>query len=110
MLERGEWDVSCDQLFWAGNVGSGSHDRPQNPKSSVSADAFPICPREQTYLPISELLPPPALGERRHRGLALENCAFPKNPKVLKLRAVLVFGVCDRLFGFSLPDAVFANV
>jgi len=32
---------------------------------------FPGCPRKRTYLPISELLPPPALGERRHRGLAL---------------------------------------
>src|SRR5262249_19019029 len=30
----------------------------------------PVCPRKRTYLPISELLPPPALGERRHRGLA----------------------------------------
>ena len=24
--------MGCDQLFWAGNVGSGSHDRRQNPK------------------------------------------------------------------------------
>src|SRR6516165_9555948 len=70
VLEWGEGDVSCDQLFWAGNVGSGSHDRRQNPKSSVSADAFPVCPRQQTYLPISELLPPPAFRERGHRGLA----------------------------------------
>ena len=31
---------------------------------------FPICPRKRTYLPILELLPRPALGERRHRGLA----------------------------------------
>src|SRR5215831_17700053 len=31
---------------------------------------FPVCPRERTYLPILELLPPPALRERRHRGLA----------------------------------------
>src|SRR5215831_5337440 len=69
VLERGEGDVNCDQLFWAGNVGSGSHDRDQNPKSSVSANAFSVCPRKQTYLPILELLPPPALGERRHRGL-----------------------------------------
>src|SRR5262249_43517890 len=68
VLERGEGDVNCDQLFWAGNVGSGSHDRGQNPKSSVSANAFPVCPRQQTYLPILELFPPPALSERRHRG------------------------------------------
>src|SRR5262249_35456663 len=31
---------------------------------------FPVCARKRTYLPILELLPPPALGERRHRGLA----------------------------------------
>src|SRR5262245_58106446 len=35
VLERGEGDVSCDQLFWAGNVGFESHDRGQNRKSSV---------------------------------------------------------------------------
>src|SRR5215467_15127484 len=27
VLERGKGDANCDQLFWAGNVGSGSHDR-----------------------------------------------------------------------------------
>jgi len=27
----------------------GSHDRGQNPKSSVSANAFPVCPRQETY-------------------------------------------------------------
>src|SRR5215813_4281750 len=31
---------------------------------------FPVCPRKRTYLPILELLPPPALGERRHSFLA----------------------------------------
>src|SRR5215831_7522036 len=31
---------------------------------------FPVCPRKRTYLPILQLLPPPALRERRHRGLA----------------------------------------
>src|SRR5262245_26562416 len=30
----------------------------------------PVCPRKRTYLPISELLLPPALSERRHRSLA----------------------------------------
>src|SRR5262249_5533286 len=30
VLERGEGDANCDQLFWAGNVGSGSHDRGRN--------------------------------------------------------------------------------
>src|SRR5215467_1586064 len=84
VLERGEGDVGCDQLFWAGNVGSGSHDRRQNPKSSVSADAFPVCPRQQTYLPISELLPPPAFRERRHGGLARRLVAM-RRPAVLVL-------------------------
>ena len=31
---------------------------------------FPFCPRKRASLPMLELLPPPALGERRHRGLA----------------------------------------
>ena len=31
---------------------------------------FPVCPRKRTYLPILERLPPPALRECRHRGLA----------------------------------------
>jgi len=31
---------------------------------------FPVCPRKRTSLPILELLPPPALRECRHRGLA----------------------------------------
>src|SRR5262249_29921884 len=44
-------------------------------KSSVSANAFSVCPRKQTYLPILELLPPPALGEHRHRGLARRGIA-----------------------------------
>src|SRR6516165_9233932 len=35
-----------------------------------TSKCFQVCPRKRTYLPISELLPPPALGERRHRGLA----------------------------------------
>src|SRR5215831_4419537 len=35
-----------------------------------TSKCFQVCPRKRTYLPILELLPPPALGERRHRGLA----------------------------------------
>ena len=31
---------------------------------------FSVSPSKKTYLPILELLPPPALGECRHRGLA----------------------------------------
>jgi len=34
-----------------------------------TSKCLPICPRKRTYLPILERLPPPALGERRHRGL-----------------------------------------
>jgi hypothetical protein len=45
-LERGEGDVNCDQLFWAGNVGSGSHDRGQNPKKlSISKCFFGLPPK-----------------------------------------------------------------
>src|SRR5215471_3577282 len=33
VLERGEGDANCDQLFWAGNVGSGSHDRVKTGKA-----------------------------------------------------------------------------
>ena len=33
-----------------------------------TSKCLPICPRKRTYLPILERLPPPALGERRHRG------------------------------------------
>src|SRR5262249_40621389 len=70
VLERGERGANCDQLFWAGNAGFESHDRGQNRKSSKSANVFRGCPRQWTYLPILELLPPPTLSERRHRGLA----------------------------------------
>jgi hypothetical protein len=61
--------VSCDQLFWAGNVGSGSHD-PAKTGKAQNQQMFSGCPRKRTYLPILELLPPLALGERRHRGVA----------------------------------------
>src|SRR5262245_65812323 len=42
----------------------------QNRKGSESGKCFPLCPRKRTTLPILELLPPPAFGERPHRGLA----------------------------------------
>src|SRR5262245_33922778 len=35
-----------------------------------TSKCFQVCPRKRTYLPILELLPPPAVRERRHRGLA----------------------------------------
>jgi len=35
----------------------------------------PFCPRKRTYLPILELLPPLALRECRHRGLARRRLA-----------------------------------
>src|SRR5215467_2003453 len=52
-------------------------------KSSVSANSFSVCPRKQTYLPILELLPPPALSERRHCGLACRRVAV-RRPVVIK--------------------------
>src|SRR5262249_912981 len=36
--------ANCDQLFWAGNVGSGSHDRSKPEKSSERADVFRFAP------------------------------------------------------------------
>src|SRR5215813_8159924 len=69
VLERGERGANCDQLFWAVNVGFGSHDRVKTGKTQ-NRKCFPVCPRKRTYLPILELLPPPTLCERRHRGLA----------------------------------------
>src|SRR5262245_12899436 len=55
VLERGEGDVSCDQLFWAGNVGS--IPRPgQNRKSSESANAFRFAP-ESGHRPIRRACP-----------------------------------------------------
>src|SRR5262245_13050789 len=35
-----------------------------------TSKCFQVCPRKRTYLPILELLPPPAVRERCHRGLA----------------------------------------
>src|SRR5262252_773058 len=40
------------------------------PVRLITSRIFPLCPRKRTYLPILELLPPPALRERSHRGLA----------------------------------------
>src|SRR5262249_19397755 len=40
------------------------------PVRLITSRIFPVCPRKRTYLPILELLPPPTLRERRHRGLA----------------------------------------
>src|SRR5262245_23775370 len=37
---------------------------------------LPPCPRKRTCLPILELLPSPALGERGHRGLARRGVAM----------------------------------
>src|SRR5215475_5245507 len=54
---------------------------------------FPVCARKRTYLPILELLPPPALGERRHRGLArrleLWCTAAPERQYLASLRSGL---------------------
>src|SRR5262245_34599215 len=60
VLERGKGDVNCDQLFWAANVGFGSHDRVKTGKTQ-NRKWFPLCPRKRNYLPILELLLPPTL-------------------------------------------------
>ena len=49
---------------------------------------FSGLPPKRTYLPILELLPPPALRERRHGGLARRLVA-------VRLRAVFVMTVKD---------------
>src|SRR5262249_54293669 len=69
VLERGKGDANCDQLFRAGNVGSGSHERGQNRKTSES-QMFSGFPRKRTSLPILELPPPPVLHKPCHGGLA----------------------------------------
>src|SRR5215471_8395529 len=54
------------------------------PVRLITSRIFPVCPRKRTYLPILELLPPPALRERRHRGLACRLVAVSR-PAVLVL-------------------------
>src|SRR5262249_36489385 len=41
VLERGEGDVSCDQLFWAGDVGSGVPRRGSKPEKLSISKCFP---------------------------------------------------------------------
>ena len=48
-------------------------------------NVFLVYPRKQTYLPILELLPPPALRERRHRGRARRLVAVHAHPKEVYL-------------------------
>src|SRR5262249_51830581 len=67
VLEWGKGDANCDQLFWSGNVGSGSHDRVKTGKAQNQQMLSGLPPKAD--FPILELLPPPALGERRHCGL-----------------------------------------
>src|SRR5262249_43765616 len=43
VLERGRGDVNCDQLFWAVNVGFGSHDRVKTGKTQ-NRKWFPVLP------------------------------------------------------------------
>src|SRR5262249_42748429 len=47
VLERGEGDVSCDQLFWPGNVGSGSHDPVKTGKAQNQANVFRLAPESR---------------------------------------------------------------
>src|SRR5262249_20518553 len=73
VLERGEGDGSCDQLFWAGNVGSGSHDPVKTGKAQNQANVFRFAPESGPTSRILELFPPPALREGRPRAkLSLE--------------------------------------
>src|SRR5262245_30393346 len=47
VLERGERDANCDQLFGVGHVGSESHDRSKPEKLRISK-CFPVCPGKRT--------------------------------------------------------------
>src|SRR5262249_12553969 len=69
VLERGQRDVNCDQLFWLRMSALGPTTGSKPEKLRI-AKWFPVCLRKHTYLPILERLPPPTLRERRHRGLA----------------------------------------
>jgi hypothetical protein len=44
VLERGEADVNCDQLFWAGNVGSGSTTGVKTRKAQYQQTLFRFAP------------------------------------------------------------------
>src|SRR5215471_15474359 len=59
------------------------------PVRLITSRIFPVCPRKRTYLPILELLPPPTLRERRHRGLARRLVAVRRRAVfvMLELRA-----------------------
>src|SRR5262249_50961418 len=48
---------------------------------SGKAQFSDLCPRKRNYLPILELLPPPALGERCHGSLARRLVAVHAHPK-----------------------------
>src|SRR5262245_61088850 len=61
------------------------------------SECFRVCPRKRNYLPILELLPPPALGERGHRGLA-RRAAAAKN-------AANFFRSSTRAAAFVLPTS-----
>src|SRR5215469_8502097 len=47
VLEWGKGDANCDQLFWSGNVGSGSHDR-SNGKAQYQQMLFRFAPESGT--------------------------------------------------------------
>src|SRR5215472_8931950 len=92
ILERGEGDVNCDQLFWVGNLGSGSHDRGQN------------------WIPQTEQmfsgLPPKAnvgMGQTRSgRSARL-------SPKVLAISAHTIFKL-EQTAGAALNDALLRQI
>src|SRR6516164_7447344 len=50
VLERDERGANCDQLFWAGNVGSGSHE-PAKTGKAQNQQMFSGCPRKRNLPP-----------------------------------------------------------
>src|SRR5215467_10605440 len=52
-----------------------------------TSKCFQVCPRKRTYLPILELLRPPTLRERRHRGLARRLVAVRRRPVLILANA-----------------------
>src|SRR5262249_49316705 len=58
VLERGEGDANCDQLFWAGNVGSGPHDRVKTGKAQnrqMFSGLHPKAAVQQTPMDVSQV-------------------------------------------------------
>src|SRR5262249_3972471 len=87
VLEPGEGDANCDQLFWSGMSALGPTTGSRPEKLSISK-CFSVLPPKADF-PILELLPPLALDERGHGGLARRLIA-------VGLRAVFVLAEGER--------------